>query len=42
MSFNETDEKSLMKKLEDLAQIFAVDSSSFVGPLQVITIVVRL
>lgn len=35
MSFTDSDVESLMKKLKYQAQIFAVDSSSFVGPLQV-------
>jgi len=34
MSFGPEDEKSLMKKLSALSENFAVDSSSFVGPMQ--------
>lgn len=34
MQFTEEDEASMLTKLRDIAQKFAIDSSSFVGPMQ--------
>ena len=35
LKFSKEDENSLMKKIRQLAASFAVDSSSYVGPIQV-------
>jgi hypothetical protein len=41
MTYGPEDVDSLLKKIKDLSEKFATDSSSFVGPMQVIKIPLR-